>query len=73
MYKVEKNIPVPPKSRGTGSYKYPFAYMEVGDSFFVKNGNSKRISVSCRGYAIRKGGKFSCRTLPGGVRVWRIE
>jgi hypothetical protein len=73
MYKVEKNVPIPPKGRTIGPYKYPFAYMEVGDSFFVKNGNPKRISVSCRGYTIRKSGKFCCRTVPGGVRVWRTE
>jgi hypothetical protein len=36
MYKVEKNIPLPnPTRNGVPSYKYPFATMNVGDSFAV--------------------------------------
>jgi hypothetical protein len=36
MYKVEKNISMPnPTRNGVASYKYPFATMNVGDSFAV--------------------------------------
>lgn len=73
MYKIEKDIPIPPKGRPKGTYKYPFVFMEVGDSFFVKGGLMKRISVSARGYSIRTGHKYASRTVPGGVRVWRVE
>jgi hypothetical protein len=33
-YKIEKNIPIPPKRGGKGS-KYPWGEMKQGDSFFV--------------------------------------
>ena len=35
MYQIEKCIPVPPVTRGPET-KYPFAEMEVSDSFFVQ-------------------------------------
>lgn len=35
MYQIEKGIPVPPVTRGPET-KYPFAEMEVSDSFFVQ-------------------------------------
>jgi hypothetical protein len=34
MFKIEKGVPLPPQERGRGAIsKYPFAEMEVGDSF----------------------------------------
>ncbi len=69
--KIEKDIPVP-RMRS----KYPYATMEVGDSFLVPNpyfGKTGHV----RSYLPRKDqkfvGKFTQRLTPEGLRVWRIE
>jgi len=37
-YEIDKDIPVPMKKRTTSrAYRFPFALMEVGGSFFVPN------------------------------------
>ena len=42
MFKIEESIPVPAISgRGRGGKVYPFAQLEVGQSFFVANDESK--------------------------------
>ena len=42
MFQIEDNIPVPAISgRGRGGNVYPFDQLEVGQSFFVANGESK--------------------------------
>lgn len=70
MIEIEKNIPIPSKS------KYPFARMEIGDSFFISSAHINTIS-SCRSsFCKTKEGKdkqFSCHTVDDGVRVWRIK
>ena len=66
--KIEKNIPIP-KPRN----KYPFALMDVGDSFFVPGKTASHLSGSI-GNAMRiTSGKFVTRNIDGGVRVWRVE
>lgn len=79
MYKIEKNIPVP----GYQKYeKYPFAEMEIGDSFFrqqteVDGDERYRIGSNIRSAA--RGGrwnkKFTVRWIKAenGFRCWRIE
>jgi hypothetical protein len=42
--KIEKGIPVPKKLRGR-RFKYDFAAMEIGDSFFVKGDSSTQVSI----------------------------
>lgn len=72
-FHIEKGIPVP-KLVGTGRRnKYPFESMEVGDSFFVKDGKVKTLSRSCGTYGKRLERKFTSRTVEGGARVWRTE
>ncbi len=82
MYKIEKNIPVPPvkhpfKRKG----KYPWrdlgisVWIEnelIGDSFFVPNGAMHVVSAAARMFGKRINMKFLCRAVDGGVRVWRI-
>ena len=42
MFKIEDNVPVPAISgRGRGVKVYPFGQLEVGQSFFVANSESK--------------------------------
>jgi len=64
--KIDKGVPVPLNRRT----KYPWADMEVGDSFFVvtdKIANFKR-----NVYAKNRNGKeFTARAEGDGCRVWR--
>jgi hypothetical protein len=69
-FNIEKGIPVP--RRGTAR-TYPFHEMEVGDSFFVKDGNANYIGGAARQYAHHTGRKYATRKVEGGVRVWRVE
>jgi hypothetical protein len=66
MIKIDKQIPIP-----NGRNKYPFAEMEIGDSFFVANVRSSNIQL--RYY---KPKQFTRRSVVKdgvqGVRVWRI-
>ena len=72
-FNVEQGVPVP-KSTGAGrKTNYPFESMQVGDSFFIKDGKVKTVSRSCGIYSKRFGCKFISRTVEGGARVWRVE
>ena len=72
-FTIEKGIPVPKQVGAGRKNKYPFDAMEVGDSFFVKDGTVKTLSRSCGIYGKRLERKFASRTVDGGVRVWRTE
>lgn len=74
---IEKDVPLP-SHKPLGNYKWPFAEMGVGDSFFVPANTTeekRRIQMnvmgSCRRF--RDKGRFATRRVEGGVRVWRIE
>ena len=68
---IEKNVPIT-EWYGRSSAKYPWATMEVGDSFLSHVSNIAHL-VSARALAERKTGrKFITRTTPEGVRVWRV-
>jgi hypothetical protein len=62
---IDKNIPIPPSSQ------YPFAQMEVGDSFYAPNKRPGHFTAYMEKFR-RQDLEFTCRTVPGGVRVWRI-
>ena len=77
---IEKNIPIPPFSRGGGSFgKYNFVeVMSIGDSFVV-NGNTPDITpraIKCWIYNQRVKGRtsslrnrrYTMRTLSGGSK-----
>lgn len=76
MFEIEKGYtPPPPRTRST----YPFAQMEVNDSFFVPSGEDgvrnteRRVSASAAQYGRRTSTKFTTRREEDGVRVWRVE
>jgi len=81
-YEIDKDVPVPMKKRTSSrAYRFPFALMEVGDSFFVPN--NPQISpkqalqhMTSSSYSWRKyhnaDAQFSCRTVDGGLRCWRV-
>ena len=65
--KIEKKIPLP-----TARTNWPFAKMEVGDSFIVP----VEKLISCRGAASAYSKnhpcvRFTVRTMDGKVRCWR--
>ena len=72
-FTIEKGIPVPKMTGAGRKTKYPFESMQVGDSFFVKDGTVKTLSRSCGTYGKRLERKFTSRTVDGGSRVWRVE
>ena len=71
MIKIEDGIALTKRSIKRAS-KYPFAKMEVGQSFYVEQNNSPSSAVTsfCRKNA---GYKFVTRREKDGFRVWRIE
>lgn len=69
--KIDHNIPVPPRGG-----RYPFAEMQVGDSFFVAG--KKPGTLLSASFAFRKKNdvldrKFSARSENYGARIWRIK
>lgn len=73
QYKVDKNIPIPAREAvNKGKCKYPFADMQVGDSFgFNPDDYLKIRSASCN--YITKGNKVKFKISKIANRVWRIE
>lgn len=64
MYEIEKNVPL-------AMAKYPFRHMEIGDSFFIENGNGKILRPAASNAGGLLGRKFTVRKVDGGYRVWR--
>lgn len=78
-YKIEKNIEMPSKiSSRKGTTKYPFAEMEIGDSFIIDPSlkSKTQLSSTANDWAKRNGltKRFSVRAISNGdYRLWRIE
>ena len=83
MFKIEKGIQLP-KGKETRN-SYPFAKMEVGDSFYVP-ADDKGFRTDKRGrryhpagsassaYGRAHGKKFKCLfDEKRGLRIWRVE
>lgn len=80
-YEIETNIPVP----GPIKREYPFAKLKVGESFLEPEGTDglplrdlqNRLLCCARRYkrssktAAKK--DFTTRTVPAGIRCWRIK
>lgn len=64
---IEHDIP-PPKKR----HRYPLEDMKVGDSILVP-ASVRHTSSIVSTYGRGRDAKFTCRTVEGGTRVWRIE
>jgi hypothetical protein len=75
---IEKNVPLPIRVKPS---KYPWAEMQVGDSFLFlpQDGESTRDTQlrACNAasqWGRRHTTRFTVRTLKdGNVRVWRVE
>lgn len=70
MYILEKGIDIPEKQKDA---KYPYEQLELGDSFFIAEGELSRLCNANYREWRRSGKKFTARKIDGGVRVWRIE
>ena len=79
-FEIEQGIAIPEARSGRyGSLsKYPFSKMQLGDSFLLRtNGDGKkgleiersRVLLDAKKYKV----KVATRTVPGGVRVWKIK
>lgn len=70
---IEKGVPLSGRpGRGGKNAKYPWREMQVGDSFLAPGTTIHKFN-SVRLYGEKMTGfKFASRTVPGGVRVWRI-
>lgn len=74
---VTNTVPVPASRSRKGTCKYPFATMNVGDSFFVAL-STHTFDAYIRSWKARSQStfKFTVRTVTEngvkGVRVWRI-
>ncbi len=73
MIAIEKNIPIP-NTKGRKA-KYPFATMEVGDSFLLEKVPKNTVLNAARSWAIRHKKKhvFTIRFIDGNTRIWRIK
>ncbi len=73
MITIDKNVPAPAGK----NLKYPWAEMEVGDSFAIPNAvtqeQAAKVRGACAAFAHRTGTKFSIRKDEAGVlRCWRL-
>lgn len=70
---VDKNVPMP-DFPGRGGKKYPFAEMEVGDSFVLPPNVKSPYAASGNGAVMLPGRKFKSKKMPNGVwRVFRVS
>ena len=73
MFRIQKDVPLPARQRAS---KYPFADMDIGDSFYLSQYLS-RGSVKAAAHAFGKKQspirKFVVRKENTGARIWRVE
>lgn len=73
-FEIEKNHVIPASVAGIGRReKYPWSQMEVSDSFFVPDGEIRKIAGAACHAGRRSNKRFVARAVDGGVRVWRYE
>lgn len=70
---IEKGISTPVINSGRGHPKYPFAVMEIGDSFALSREQVVLVRVSASQHSKRHGKRFTVTTdAKGDYRCWRI-
>lgn len=76
FYPIDRGVPIPDFTRGRikNTQRRPWDELEVGDSFFVP-GSAAHCESMCIDSAerTRPGKRFVLRSIPGGVRVWRVS
>ena len=80
-YTIEENITVPKQYRPGRPAKYPWKELGIsmmmdgeliGPAFFIPGGKIHIIGTIAGQFGKRNNMKFTCRTVDGGVQVWRI-
>ena len=75
MYEIDKGIKIPDLKKTGPECAYPWDKMEIGDSFFIREGEINNpygiISAPNKQYRFKK--KFTCRKIEDGHRIWRIR
>jgi hypothetical protein len=74
-YEIRTGIELPKISnRGrAGASKYPFAQMEIGNSFIVTDRTARTVRSAVNAFQKRYEAKFAVRVTEDGVGVWRIS
>lgn len=84
-FEIQKNVAIPAVATRTGAGSiYPFAQMEIGDSFAFPADDKKKVSGNAISFAKKRGLKFVVRNVDEtGVdgegnavklaRCWRVE
>jgi len=72
---VEKGIPVPERKGRGNEPRYPFADMEVGDSFAMDCDYllEKRLRGAAAQWSRRNGQRMTVRREGNQCRVWRVS
>jgi hypothetical protein len=75
-FALENDVPLPKRTApgGRRGSKYPFAQMEVGQSFRVSDDTKAatiRSAVGAFSKRYSDAGKFAVRVTDEGIRVWR--
>lgn len=79
VFLVDSNIPIPLKGKPPGGHmtKFPWASMQVGDSFFVPARSHSSMAGTIASRESRAPHKYTSRLWTenslAGIRVWRIE
>lgn len=85
MYKIDTNVPLPTPRGRPAAFPFPFADMQVGDSFFVPTaeGDLRKVRNRLASSIVRFrqkvdiNAKFSTRVVDeesvNGIRVWRVQ
>ena len=76
MFKVERNVPITPQATGRPAIRaslYPFAELNVGDSFAVTTNNPQKIRSAAHHWGKTLGRVFQTRLTDEGIRCWRVK
>ena len=71
-YQITKGLPIPKISAGRPAI-YPFAALEVGDSFSAGNEEAGKVRRAASAFSRNHKVRFTVRKEGEGVRCWRIE
>jgi hypothetical protein len=69
--KIDSSEAFPPPNKSDGGI-YPWGKMRVGESFLVTDRTMAAMSRPVQKRQKVSSHRYSCRTVEGGVRVWRI-
>jgi hypothetical protein len=69
MIQIETGVPIPKQDWRT---RYPLLELEVGQSFFVPDGDNNSISARASYMGKTHSRTFTVKKLKGGVRCWRV-